>query len=214
MKSAGLGLLIVGAAAVMVNCGDGTADLTHASLVEGRGVEPGLVLNATTLAQARAQLGNAAGEASTSGPETELTAGPFRLVFVAAEAGGEPVLQAIRAARVPNPQYPQWKGRTGRGVGFLDAEGEVRAAYGAPAAEWHRSFGGRALYYTSGIVLVVEHPSKITGYQGPPPSPRSGHVTEVWITVPFQIVEAPQRVPSGQLLVTTPPRTTLRISPF
>ena len=155
-----------------------------------------------------------AGETTTAGPETAVTAGPLRLIFAAPEAGGEAVLYAIRTARIPNPQYPQWKGRSSRGIGFLDSEEKVRAAYGPPAAEWHRSFGGRALYYTSGVVFVLEHPSKITGYEGPPPSPTSGHVTEMWVTVPFQVVEAPQAVSPGQLLVTTPPRTTLRISPF
>ena len=90
----------------------------------------------------------------------------------------------------------------------------MRAAYGQPAAEWHRSFGGRALYYTNGIVVVVEHPTKITGYEGPPPTPTSANVTELWITGPFQVLEHPQRVGEQQLVITTPPRTTLRISTF
>lgn len=207
-------VLMIAAAAMHASCGSNAGRFEHAKLIEGRGLEPGLILGTTTLSQARGVLGDAAGETSTAGPETAVTAGPLRLVFAPPEAGGEAVLYAIRTARIPNPQYPQWRGRSGRGIGFLDSEEKVRAAYGAPAAEWHRSFGGRALYYTTGVLLVLEHPSNITSYEGPPPAPTSGNVTEMWFTVPFEVVEAPQAVSSGQRFVTTPPRTTLRISPF
>jgi hypothetical protein len=202
-------------AAVCTGCsGDTTSsgDLRQSTLIEGRGAEPNLIIGTTTLSRARTTLGGAASEPSTAGSEIAIEAGPFRLIFVTPEAGGEPVLHAIRTARIPNPQYPRWQGQTARGIGFLDSEDEVRAAYGPPAAEWERSFGGRALFYTAGVVLVVEHPSKITGYDGPPPTPTAGNVTEMWITGPFEILDAPQRVPGAQLSVTTPPRTSLQIS--
>jgi hypothetical protein len=209
-----LSVVIIAIAAMLASCGSKARAFEEATLIEGRGLEAGLVVGATTLSQARGFLGKAAGETSTSGDETVMTAGPFRLIFLPPETGGEAVLHAIRTARVANPQFPRWKGRSSRGIGFLDPEEKVRAAYGPPAVEWRRSFGGTAFYYTTGLVLVLEHPSSITGYEGPPPSPTSANVTEMWITVPFQIAEAGQTVQSGQLVVTTPPRTTLRIAPF
>src|SRR5688572_20794129 len=137
----------------------GGSDFENATLVEGRGVEPDLVFGTTTLSAAKSTLGESASEPSTAGPETTVEAGPYRLIFVAPDGGGDPVLQGIRTARIPNPNYPKWTGKTSGGITFLDNEEKVRATYGQPAAEWHRSFGGRALYYTNGVILILEHPS-------------------------------------------------------
>lgn len=207
---------LITCALLSVACGGGAAvaDLERSLLVEGRGVEPDLLIGITTLAQARATLGPLATEPSTTGSETVLEAAPLRLVFFPPDSGGEPLLQAVRAARIPNPSMPSWEGRTAAGVAFLDTEERVRQVYGQPADEWHRSFGGRALYYPQGVVVVVEHPSAISGYTGPPPEPTSASVTELWVTAPFAVLDPGRRVGDQQRVISTPPRTTLRFTPY
>lgn len=204
-------IIVTVMAALQSGCGH---RLETATLVEGRGVEPDLIVGSTTLAQARSALGKSAREPSTTGNETEVVAGPLQLKFVTPDGGGDPVLQAIRTSRIPNPSYPRWTGKTSKGIGFLDAEQTVREAYGPPAAEWDRMTGGRVFYYTTGLILVLEQPAKITGYDGPPAAPPpAGNVVEVYVTPPFQIVEGTGYVMSGQQVVYTAPRTTLRIAP-
>lgn len=70
------------------------------------------------------------------------------------------------------------------------------------------------LHYTNGVVFTVEHPSRITDYDGAPPGPSTLAVTAIAITPPFEVLEAPQAaMGAGQLSVTGPPKTTLRIDP-
>lgn len=71
--------------------------------------------------------------------------------------------------------------------------------------------GGSAID-TDGAVFYAEHPSKITGYDGPPPTPAGLNITRITVTAPFQILEAPEAAQSGQLTVTGPPRTSLPVS--
>ena len=95
-------------AVAWLQCGCSDDGLEQATMVEGRGVEPHLTVVTTTVSQARMAVGAAANEPSTTGNETTIEAGPFRLIFVTPETGGEPVLQALRTARIPNPRYPRW----------------------------------------------------------------------------------------------------------
>lgn len=191
-------------------CG-GPAIETDATLVEGRGIEPALIVGTTTLSHAKAAIGETESQPSTSGQETVWDVGAYWLHFASPEGGGEPVLHAITGMRRHNPQMPNFEGRTGRGIGFLASDEEMRAAYGPPAAEWIQT-DGRIFYYTEGIVFHAQHPSAITGYEGPPPTPTGVNITRISVTVPFEMLESPEAVRSGQLNVTGPPKTSLRVS--
>lgn len=191
-------------------CGGSAID-TDATLVEGRGIEPHLILGTTTLTQAKSVIGETTSQPSTSGQATEWDIGAYRLHFFSPNGGTEPVLHAITGMRRNNPQMPNFSGETGRGIGFLDSDEEMRAAYGPPAAEWIQT-GGRVFYYPDGAVFYAEHPSSITGYDGPPPTPTGLNITRITVTVPFQILEAPEAARSGQLNVTSPPKTSLPVS--
>lgn len=187
-------------------------NLKGATLQEGRGIES-LVLGTTTLSQAVKTLGGAAGEPSTSSTDAQLEALPLRLQFAAAEGGGEPVLETIYTSRTENKTMPNWEGKTSRGIGLLDSVEKMHTAYGEPDAEWRQSWA-RVYYYKSGVLFSVEHPSRVRGYEGPPPTPTSGVITSLAVTLPFEVLEpAKEAMHSGQLSVTGPPKTSLRHSP-
>ena len=185
-------------------CGGGS-DLDDATLVAGRGIEPDLIVGTTTLSQAKGVLGEAAHGQSTAtnNIETSLQAGPFTLIFLAPQSGGEPVLHAIRAARVANPNFPRWNGKTAQGVGLLDSEGKVRGAHGTAAAEAPGDWSNRLLYYTNGIIFSTENPTKLgTAKELTPLSADSNYVTFVYVTVPFQILGHDYGRPTTTLPIT------------
>lgn len=191
------------------------ARLEMVTLIEGRGVEPDMIIGTTTLSQARAALGRAAGEVHTSGIETSMSAGPLQLTFINPQTGSDPVLYAIRTVWIPNPNYPfpKWKGKTSRSIGLLDSAEKLLAAYGQPATDWHSSGQGRFLYYPNGMIVTVEHPSRISNYEGPAPTDSSANVVAFYITPPFQILEHSRPVHSGGMIFRMPPKTSLIISP-
>lgn len=208
------GLLLAALSCLFVACGGsgGGNDLTRAELTEGKGAGP-LVVGSTTWSQAAELLDKELGAPEPTGSVAEFEASSLRLQFLVPEGGGEPVLHAIVALRRSNPNMPNHEGKTSRGIGFLSSTEEIHAAYGEPAAEWVR-VSDRMLYYTDGVVFTVEHPSRITGYDGAPPGPETLAVTAIAITPPFEVLKAPQAaMGSGQLYVTGPPETTLRIDP-
>jgi hypothetical protein len=207
-------LLLAALSLLFITCGGpgGVDDIERAELTEGKGAGP-LVVGSTTWSQAAELLGKEIGEPEPTGGVAEFEASSLRLQFLVPEGGGEPVLYAIVALRRSNPDMPNHEGKTSRGIGFLSSTDEVHAAYGEPAAEWIRTFD-RILYYTNGVIFTTEHPSKITGYDGAPPGPATLAVTAITITPPFEVLEASQAASGqGQLSVTGPPKTTLRISP-
>ena len=183
-------------------------DLRHATLIEGRGIDP-LILGTTTVSQAKAVLGASAGEAILSGNGAELDAPPLRLKFANVAGATEPVLQGIVGFR----KRGGFEGKTGRGIGFLASAQQMQAVYGEPQAEWVRTFES-VYYYTSGVLFLGEHPSSVQGYEGPPPEPESSVITGIEVTLPFEVLEAAQRTAVGQRVVTGPPKTTLAISVF
>lgn len=186
------------------------ADFENATLTEGVGIEPGLVLAKSSLSEVREFLGDSAGEVHTSGGTFRIETGPLRLEFAAPQGGGEPVLGSITTSHIPNPSYPQFRGSTGGGIRLLDSTAKMREVYGEPATEQISSFN-RIYYYTSGVIFAAQHPSQISGFHGPEATPEGLHITSIMVTAPFEILEEPDRVRTGQRELTTAPRTTLRV---
>lgn len=180
-----------------------------ATLVEGRGIEPGLILGTTTLAEAQALVGRTEYPPSSPSPTVEWDIGPYRLDF-SPDQNDVQVLRAITGMRRFNPRWANFEGKTKRGIGFLDSDARMRETYGHPDAESFQT-GARVFYYKEGVVFVAEHPSSITDYVGPEPTPDGLNITRITITEPFEILEPPTPVRSGQLFLTVPPVTTLRV---
>jgi hypothetical protein len=201
------GLVII--FALSTGCGAG-GELDDVTLLEGVGADPDLVVGMTTLSEAAGALDLPTQQPSSLGITTEVNAGPLRLFFLSPDTGGEPVLHHIYVPHIPNPSFPQFKGKTARGVALFDPVETLRAIYGEPAAIQVMS-DGHVIYYPVGVVFRATHPANITGYDGPPPTPTSMNVTAITITPPFQVLAPPQSVPGGQLQLTTAPTTTLRI---
>jgi hypothetical protein len=147
-----------------------------------------------------------------TGAPTEVSAGPLRLIFLAPESGGEPVLHHIWAPHIPNQNMPQYKGATGRGIKLLDSVEQMQSIYGAPSATQSASDGNTIFYYRIGAVFHSTHPSKITGYDGPEPTPTSLNIVRITVTPPFEITGGSAPVNAGQLRLTMPPNTTLRMA--
>lgn len=209
-------MLMTAALIAVAGCGaddaSGGGDFEDATLVEGRGVEPSLLVGTTTLSQAGTALDTVFEPTHLPGAPTEVSAGPLRLIFVPHPSGGEPVLHHIWAPHIPNPNMPQYTGTTGRGIKLLDSVEQMQSIYGAPAATQSASDGNTIFYYRSGAVFHAIHPGKISGYSGPEPTPTSLNIVRITVTPPFDITGGSAPVSAGQLQLTMPPKTTLRMS--
>lgn len=190
--------LVLAAAIACGGTGPSRGADTDATLVPGGGAAPDLVIGKTTLADVRARVGDTEDVPSTTGPLTQWDLGAFRMQFVAPEGSGSPVLESITALQRNNPRWPNWKGRTDRGIGLLATAEAVREAYGAPDAEW-QAMSGRVLYYEAGLVVRVEDASGISAFEGPTPAPGAMFVSGLTVSAPYHV--------SGTSF--GPPRTTL-----
>jgi len=188
-------------------------------LLEGRGLAE-LQIGVTTPEAVAAQFGEAAGVPRRNGGRVELLVRPLKLEFVTPTEppGAQPRLYAVKTSL----QKGGYRGKTGRGLGFLDPIETMLELYGEPQAEWIR-MDDRLHYYIDGLVVTTQHPNLVRDFaelskeleKAPPAiTPQSRVVTGLTIVPPFEILEPAKPARAGQQVISSQPKTTLEVSAY
>jgi hypothetical protein len=185
-------------------------------LEEGKGVGS-LLIDEATLSDAASALGVSKEEAkaNASGMVELRTPERLRLVVAPPESGeGEPRLYAVSVGL----WEPFYRGRTGKGIAFLDTVEKMREVYGEPEAVAAGTSDQVHYYPALGLLVTTTHLgdmprpmyAKARSELGKEPDAKTGGVvTGIMVVRPFQITEPPKQVMAGQQVISLAPKTTI-----
>jgi hypothetical protein len=142
----------------------------------------------------------------------------FRISFIPPAGGGVPKLYAVWA----NLRDDVYKGKTSKGIGFLDTLEAVHAAYGQPEAEWVTTNDRIHYYPQQGVIITTRHPNDIRPRElygkaraALGKEPVDGPVvTAMMVVRPFNVLQGAETTMARQQVVSTRPKTDLLVSEF